>query len=225
MFMSRVESLRRMWDGLEPDPNMRLEDADNGSYEVFFSRGDTSKVKGKFWARVLDGVDPTKKGGYALKGERWLHSGDRVRDGDIVAYNTVGSGRHGNFMDMYVSGVLNGEARVLSWCNWSDRDEKQGFIEDLAVIFRRLDGEAVDDEAGDGDGTSGEMVDDSSHGRPSRSGGVLAERGIREYVEYRTVGEYSGGYIRVRSDVMETLGLGDGDLCIVTIGLPGIRRR
>lgn len=53
---------------------MRLEDAGNGSYEVFFSRGDTSKVKGKFWARVLDGVDPTKKGATPL----------RVRGGSTV---------------------------------------------------------------------------------------------------------------------------------------------
>lgn len=223
--MRRVESLRRMWGGLEPDPNMRLEAVDDGVYKVFFSRGDTSKVKGKFWARVLDGVDPRKKGGYALVGERWLHSGEVVRDGDIVAYNTVGSGRHGNFMDMYVSGVLDGEARVLSWCNWSDRDEKQGFIEDLSEIFKRLDGEVDGEDAGDGDGEPGGVVDDSSAGGPSVSGGVVAVSGIREYVEYRAVGEYSDGCIRVRSDILETLGLSDGDLCIVTIGLPGIRRR
>jgi len=223
--MSRIESLRKIWDSLEPDPYIRLEGVESGVYKIYFSRGDTSRVSLKFWARVLRGVDPNKKGGYALLGERWIHSGDKVRDGDIIAYNKVGSGKHGNMIDVYVSAVLYGKAKVLSFCNWSDRDEKQGFIEDLEDIFKSLDEGTTREKFVDSKVSSEEIGELKETVRKVSDEQRSVERGISDFLEYRTIGKYENGCIRVKSDIFKMLDLKEGDFCIVTLEIPGIRKR
>lgn len=218
--MVNVENLRVIWDSLEPDPHIRLRRVRDGVYKVKFDRGDTSAVPGKLWARVLTGVDPSKKGGYALQGKRWIHSGDKVRDGDIVAYNRQGSGRYGNQVDLYVSAILDGEARILSFCNWSDRDEKASMIEDLADILKSLrDGtakEKIVDQKMSSENIKEMTAAVRDFGREKmRTSGVMSD-----FLTYRTIGEYKDGCIRVKTDVLERLQFREGDICIVTIEIP-----
>lgn len=218
--MGKIENLRLLSSSLEPDPNIKLEKVRDGEYKIKFDRGDTSKLPGKAWGRVITGVDPSKKGGYALQGKRWIHSGNLVKEGDIVAYNVAGSGKFGNMEDLYVSGIVDGRAYVLAWCNWSDKSEKQGMIEDLADILKSLDEGVNVEKMNEGKLSKDDIEAVKDTVRSMGKEKMQGQNVISDLLVYRTIGTIQNGCVTVKGEILEKLKLNEGDFVIVTIEIP-----
>ncbi len=116
---------------------MEIENIGVGKYEIKFKLGDSRKTTRGLWAKILDGVDTSKRNGYAFEGE-WLRSGGIVSEGDVVVrVRQTGSWRHpGQHIDMHI--VEGGVIKELYDAAFNTRGDAYSAVGEIARIFNEI---------------------------------------------------------------------------------------